>query len=899
MNYAVKLNETSFIEKPFQQENNTQLKNFTIQCWLKTTHSGSIFQHNSKNVSFSLNVTNHGEIEFSVKQKEFEQTVITLQGGINNGEWMYLVAVKNDDKLLLNVNGKQVGVAKNNDVVLPVEPITGIRIGKSSNANKDNYFIGELGGITIWDKALADTEIITHYKNPIAGNEEGILLNYPFKETESHQRLSAEHDQLIASLPIQTVEIEVINDSPHDFKLKDEAFSKYWENVIPANKTTVLTFETNFVSFNSIAEYEAKNEDNTITSLTIEVYKSSTFYKSYVKAEISDDLEKQISVEKNTEEDLAVRLRLSENLVIVNAKNLNKFLNVVIPKLGKENVVTSMNYDETTGKATSSGEQIIKYNQSTQIFNRRIQKKPLAIIYCKSSDDVQLAYTTAIENNLPIKVRSGGHDHEGECTGTNVILIDLIGLNDLAIFQAFKQGVYPVNIAAIGPGNRFNVLTPALALENQMIPHGTCATVAIPGFTMGGGWGPWTRSKGMCCEHLIGAEIILGDGTKEVIASETITNPGDGRDIIILKKNKPELLWALKGGGGMSYGIVTRLYIKTFKLKRTLIKFELEWNLYDDEQVLNGHIPTIQILKRWEDIIESDKTGALTGTNLKINGKPLKIIGYKDAAECFPIYERLNTNTVAHNCVMYGYWEGDTSTDETMEILKDFIKKEFTDYGLKPDKEQLDGIGGLGGYDPQLGKWDRESHSQVKLSAQANGEDSTPYPPDLDDPAPHKITSRLVDPCGLGDEGYKQLLTSLTSPLILDGNREDGLFTYVTLGAIVGDFYNTIGRIDNSSFPYKDKKYTIQYQTWWNLELEEKEKLQDNKVYTRINRALDWIEESRDFEIENTSGAFISFKDNSIPTETYFAQNYDRLKCIKEQYSKDPENHLRSRKTII
>ncbi len=898
MNYAVKLDEANFLEQAFQKDNK-DLKNFTIQCWLKTTESGSVFQHHSQNISFSLNVASHGEVEFSVKRKEFEQTVKTLQGGINNGEWMYLVAVKHEDSLTITVNGGRVGVTQSNHVVLPEQIIKGIRIGKSSTTNTNDGFKGELGGITIWDKALSDTEIITHYRKPIVGNEEGILLNYPFKKAENHQRLSGEDDQFTVPLPLQTVELEVVNDSPHEFQLTDEDMLEYWPQTIHANKTTVLKFETSLPYFNSIAKYEAKEDENIITSLNIEVNKSLTFYKSFVQADISDDLDKQISVEKNTIENLIVSLRLSENLVIVNAKNLNQFLNVVIPKLEKEQVVTSMNYDETTGKATSSGEQIVRYNQSAQVFNRRIQKKPLAIIYCKNSDDVQLAYNTAIENNLPIKVRSGGHDHEGECTGTNVILIDLIGLNQLDIFEAYSQGVVPVNIAAIGPGNRFNALTPALALENRMIPHGTCATVAIPGFTMGGGWGPWTRSQGMCCEHLVGAEIILGNGTKEIIASETITNRGDGRDIIVLKKNKPELLWALKGGGGMSYGIVTKLYIKTFKLKRTLIKFELEWNRYDDNQVLHGHIPTIQILKRWEEIIESDKTGALTGTNLKINGKPLKIIGYKDEAECFPIYDSLNTDTVTHNCVMYGYWEGDTGHLETLKILNDFIKAEFTDYDLKPDKKQLDGIGGLGGYEPQLGKWDRESHSQVKLRAQANGEDSTPYPPDLDDPAPHKITSRLVDPCGLGDEGYKQLLSSLTSPLILDGNREDGLFTYVTLGAIVGNFYNTIGRIDNSSFPYKDKKYTIQYQTWWNLELAEKEKLQDNKVYTRINRALDWMEESRDFKIENTSGAFISFKDNSIPTETYFAQNYDRLKCIKEHYSKDPNNHLRSRKTII
>ena len=70
-------------------------------------------------------------------------------------------------------------------------------------------------------------------------------------------------------------------------------------------------------------------------------------------------------------------------------------------------------------------------------------------------------------------------------------------------------------------------------------------------------------------------------------------------------------------------------------------------------------------------------------------------------------------------------------------------------------------------------------------------------------------------------------------------------------------------------------------------------------MYNRTNRALDWMEVARDYNIPNTSGAFISFKDSSIPTKTYFAQNYDELVRIKEDCVEDPYNHLRIRKSII
>jgi hypothetical protein len=62
---------------------------------------------------------------------------------------------------------------------------------------------------------------------------------------------------------------------------------------------------------------------------------------------------------------------------------------------------------------------------------------------------------------------------------------------------------------------------------------------------------------------------------------------------------------------------------------------------------------------------------------------------------------------------------------------------------------------------------------------------------------------------------------------------------------------------------------------------------------------MDWIDAARGFNIPNTSGAFISFKDNSVPTEVYFDKSYERLKAIKKEHVKDPDNHLRTRKTII
>ena len=500
------------------------------------------------------------------------------------------------------------------------------------------------------------------------------------------------------------------------------------------------------------------------------------------------------------------------------------------------------------------------YFAASQIFNTRLQQNPLVIVYCECAEHVSEVYTTAIKYQIPVRVRAGGHDHEGESSGTNVVLIDVSKMTSIEIDSV-------TGIAKIGAGNRFNRLTTALAEKDVMIAHGTCATVCITGFTLGGGWGPWTRKMGMNCEHLKGATLMLGNGD--------ITDTDEDEN-----GNVPDLLWALRGGGGMSYGIVTELRIQTFRLPEELIKFELQWNSYSEVTDPTANFPTLHILQAWEKVIEATDTPQLIGTNLKINA--------------IPAVDNFNYTQIHHGCCMYGYWEG---TQEELEI---FVKKCFKSVPtpaiiIKKSgaKEQYTTENDL------MGNWGRDQFVPMPMPESEEGwGQGVPIPPDFDDPAPHKITSRLVNAEGLKDEGYEQLLLSLTSPLVRVKNCDWNLFTYVTLGAIVGDYYrNNLDKAENSAFPYKDKLYTIQYQAWWNAP--DPNMWPENGMYDNINSAMDWIDTARNFVIPNTSGAFISFKDIAVPTSTYFGKSYERLKKIKAECSKDPFNYLRTRKTII
>ena len=122
-----------------------------------------------------------------------------------------------------------------------------------------------------------------------------------------------------------------------------------------------------------------------------------------------------------------------------------------------------------------------------------------------------------------------------------------------------------------------------------------------------------------------------------------------------------ELLWAIKGGGGFSYGIVTELVIRTFELPWEMYRFSITWNAdprYPADPTRSAlrasgtasRTPTRRILKAWEQAIlqtDSDQSNQIVGTNLKIYARPLGT------------NESFDPETSCHGCVMYGYWEGD------------------------------------------------------------------------------------------------------------------------------------------------------------------------------------------------------------------------------------------------
>ena len=900
MNYSFNFSGNANLIHNDLTQNHFQNSDFTLQCWIQTESAGEILSKQTQETSFSLQVNAKGNLVFSVVADGTLRSITASNSTVIDNEWYHVTAVKTKNFLELYINDLSVAVVNHSETA-QINSTTEFTIG----GNQANFFNGTISHVAVWKKALGTHEIAAIREEEELKNTDDLITIISF--------IKEEIDSMFPENFGLEVHIKVRNTSYETLMLKNaENHPSYIPTEIPVDEEVMISLKSSSVT--SVIDREFRYE-NRSGSTTITVLKNLNRFDTVISVISEKDLVDDLAIKKNLPLISTAELIIGENMVVVNARNLFNFLNGLRGHLKCDQIQTP------GGNLINE----IEYNKASQVFNRRFQKKPFAIIYCECTQDVQLVYKDAIANNLPIRVRSGGHDHEAECTGTNVVLLDMSRINHVEVSHNKK-------FARIGPGIRFKDLTPQLALNEVMIPHGTCATVGVAGFTFGGGWGPWTRKHGMNCEGLVGATVVLGNG-----------------DIVKLTTNysdKKDLLWALKGGGGMSYGIVTELQLEVFPLPEKLIKYELEWNPYEENDpsaipINRDNKLTKAIIKAWENVIinKNDNYSGkdftndqLIGTNLKVSGKHLE--GNPDD---------FNPEEAIHNCIMYGYWQG------TEESLRSFVDHCFTGEA-RPSELRLIGKGGQRlnyADDGLMSSWDRESFSAVKRTIKLAGMDTVaktsaeatvkkneptydkiykigesiakssnmdmateifellsirrPLPPDLDAPAPHKITSRFADKGGLGDVGINQLISSLTSELISPDNRSLGLFNYITLGAIVGEYYDNMSAEakGRSAFPYKDRAYTIQYQTWWNTELLQKEEEQDNEVYRKTNRALDWMQVCRDYEIENSGGSFISFKDASIPTKTYFDDNYEDLIEVKNTYSKDPLNHFRTRKTIL
>jgi FAD/FMN-containing dehydrogenase len=175
-----------------------------------------------------------------------------------------------------------------------------------------------------------------------------------------------------------------------------------------------------------------------------------------------------------------------------------------------------------------------RYVKATAIWAKPVGAMPRAVVHCRTTNDVQGAIRAARDCDVALSVRAGGHDWacRALCDG---IVIDLSGMNAVVADPTHDT-------AQILGGARAADVLASTDPVGLVAVTGSVGAVGMAGLTLGGGYGPLIGRFGLALDNLVAAEVVLADG-RVVLADEA---------------HEPELLWALRGGGG-NFGVVTRM----------------------------------------------------------------------------------------------------------------------------------------------------------------------------------------------------------------------------------------------------------------------------------------------------------------------------------------------------
>ena len=195
-------------------------------------------------------------------------------------------------------------------------------------------------------------------------------------------------------------------------------------------------------------------------------------------------------------------------------------------------------------------------------------------VAARKTGDVVAAVNFARDNNLRLVVRGGGHSYLGTSSAPDSLMIWTRAMRDITLHDSFiPQGCLdpPQPAVTIGAGAIWmHVYNEVMTRGGRYVQGGGCGPVGVAGLVQGGGFGSYSKNYGTAAASLLEAEIVTADGVVRIANA----------------RSNPDLFWALRGGGGGTFGVVTRMTLRTHALPE-----HLRLRLHDHQSGVSGVIP--------------------------------------------------------------------------------------------------------------------------------------------------------------------------------------------------------------------------------------------------------------------------------------------------------------------
>ncbi|WVZ79855.1 hypothetical protein U9M48_027384 [Paspalum notatum var. saurae] len=201
--------------------------------------------------------------------------------------------------------------------------------------------------------------------------------------------------------------------------------------------------------------------------------------------------------------------------------------------------------------------------------------RPLYIVTPTNASHVQAAVLCGRRNGMRIRVRSGGHDYEGlSYRSEHAEVFTVLDLSNLRAVRVDTQ----TSTAWVDSGATLGELYYAVGKASNVLgfPAGLCPTVGIGGHFSGGGFGMLLRKYGLAIDNVLDA--VLVDARGRLLSKTTM-----GSDVF----------WAIRGGGGESFGVVLSWQVRLVAVPPTVTVFNLP---------VSASQGAVDVVTRWQQV---------------------------------------------------------------------------------------------------------------------------------------------------------------------------------------------------------------------------------------------------------------------------------------------------------
>jgi hypothetical protein len=481
-------------------------------------------------------------------------------------------------------------------------------------------------------------------------------------------------------------------------------------------------------------------------------------------------------------------------------------------------------------KTNSTYSSTLQFSIQNLRFATNTTPKPLVIITPLEPAHIQTTLTCAQNHGMQIRIRSGGHDVEGRSyvSGVPFVIIDLRNFREIEVDVENKT-------AWVQSGATAGELYYAISRKSRNLgfPAGACPTIGVGGHFSGGGFGTLMRKYGLAADNVIDAHIIDVKG-------RFLDRQAMGED----------LFWAIRGGGGASFGVIVSWKIKLVHVPSIVTVFTVPRTLEQN---------ATKLIHKWQYVASKiDENIAINIVIQRINSTSSK--NGESKSTILALFQAL-------------YLGG-------IDKLIPLMQEKFPELGLvKEDCAEMSWIESV----VSLFQFPKGVKPEVLLSRTSTVRDI------------FKTKSDFVK-IPISEIGLEGIW-----PMFYEDGAKDAMMIWFPYGGIMDN-------IAESEIPFPHRYgnlYLIQYDVHWHQEGDEVEKLHINwmrKLYSYMEPFVSKSPRSaylnyRDLDIGvNNNNGYTSYKQASIWGVKYFKNNFKRL--VKVKSIVDPLNFFRNEQSI-